>query len=33
MTHLLEFTLEFVKDYAKLTFKKSGLDIFECLLD
>lgn len=33
MTHLLEFTLEFIKDYAKLTFLKSRLDIFEYLLD
>lgn len=33
MTHLLEFTLEFIKDYTNLTFLKSGLDIFECLLD
>lgn len=33
MTHLLEFTLEFIKDYVKLTFLKSRLDIFEYLLD
>lgn len=32
MTLLLEFTLEFIKDYAKLTFLKSRLDIFEYLL-
>lgn len=29
MKHLLEFALEFKKDYAMLTFLKSRLDIFE----
>lgn len=33
MTHLWEFTLEFMKDYAMLTFLKSRLDIFEDLFD
>lgn len=33
MTHLLEFTLEFMKDYAMLTFLKSRLDIFEDSFD
>lgn len=33
MTHLLEFALEFMKDYAMLIFLKSRQDIFEDAFD